>query len=142
VLQGLSQAQTIEIPNRFYSKAMTGSIALNNTTVFFNVISIDVGRVGVWEVYSQMLLQDAVAGSGITFYGRMWDGVTTFASGINQTDSVNWALVHPMWLLGIVVNPKGPLVLQANDSTGAGGFVEGNQSGLGFDTSMCAFRIA
>jgi hypothetical protein len=134
MFDGISQSLPPSFRNRYYSVS-SGVTNLNNTTVWFTICSIDVGRVGVWFAWGQMAVSDTATTANI--YGQLNDGVRAFSSGLTQVPTF---VVMPLQLGGIIVNPKGPIRMQANDSTSSAGGVS-QYSGAGWDTCLRVWRI-
>lgn len=99
--------------------------------------SLNVGNQGTWLVNSSACCAPTAANA--TLDVRLWDGVTTIASG--QTVIQNgWAAI--IALTGIISNPVGPVKFSAtNRTTGSGTSILASRSPFARDTYLCAVRI-
>lgn len=123
------------VPTLTSSTASLGSnVALNNTSVYFDGPSVNVGTSGTWFVTANVVVADVNATS-VAY--KLWDGTTTVSSaeawvpagiGIQTTIS------------GIITNPAAALKISVKSADTAASLVF-NNSGNSKDCTITAVRI-
>jgi hypothetical protein len=117
--------------------SLSGDVALNNTSNYFDGPSIAQGSSGTWFVSGSVTLQDTSGGA--TFTVKLWDGTTVIASGVANTSAASGrAVVH---LSGYMASPAGNLRISASDGTSTNGKILANNSANLKDSTISAFRI-
>lgn len=117
--------------------SLTNTVSLSNTSAYFDGPMVAQGTSGVWFASGTVTLIDSSGGA--TMNVKLWDGTTLISSTNGQTKSANIAI--SMSLSGWISNPAGNLRISVNDATSTSGLIANNNSGLGKDSTLIAFRI-
>ena len=134
-LTGASSAMLSPITN-----SLSGDVALNNTSNYFDGPSISQGTNGTWNAFGQVVVEDT---SGIITTARisakLWDGTTVIASTFVL---INVNSHTPISLSGFITSPAGNLRISVKDADSTSGKIVFNGSGNSKDSTITAIRIA
>ncbi len=118
--------------------SLSGSVALNDTSAYFDGPSVAQGSTGTWFASGTVTMRDSVTGSAV-FCVKLWDGTTVIASA--QTTSQDTNQTIQVSLSGYLPSPAGNLRISVRDITATTGLIDFNASGLGKDATISAFRV-
>lgn len=119
------------------TNSLSGDVALNNVSNYFNGPSVAQGTIGTWFVSGQVTLTDT---AGANFFAKLWDGTTVIDSagaGISTT-----GILACISLSGFINSPAGNLRIDARDASNTTGTMKFNITGNSKDSTITAFRIA
>jgi hypothetical protein len=119
------------------TNSLTSSVAINNTTFFFDGPSVAQGTVGTWFVMGQFCYRAGVAGPSMVY--RLWDGTTIISSGefVEGPGTVATSITC-FSLSGIISNPTGNIKISVLDNNTTSSQITGSG---GKESSISAIRI-
>lgn len=120
------------------TNVLSGDVALNNTSNYFDGPSMAQGTTGTWFASGSVTLEDTTGGGN--FNCKLWDGTTVIASGnANEVSPATNAIV--LHLSGYLASPAANIRISCNDSTHTTGKMVFNVSGNSKDSSIFGIRI-
>lgn len=119
------------------STAFLGAdVTLNNTAIYFDGPSVNVGGTGTWFVTATVCCKDS--GGNVLMDAKLWDGTTVISSAAFLGGSQPGVVT----LSGIITNPAGNLKISVKDTGFTTGTILFNLSGNSKDGSITAVRLA
>ncbi len=119
------------------TNSLSGDVALNNVSNYFDGPSVAQGSTGTWFVSGTITITNLAATATQV---KLWDGTTVIASAFFN-DNVNTTVSTSISLSGFLASPAGNLRISARDTLGTGGSMVFNASGNSKDCTISAFRI-
>lgn len=120
------------------TNSLSGDVALNNVSNYFDGPSVAQGSTGTWFVSGTVTVLDTGSAAGIDV--KLWDGTTVIASTILVLAAINSA--QPVSLSGYIASPAGNLRISCKDVSATTGAIKFNSSGNSKDSTITAIRIA
>lgn len=117
--------------------SLSGNVAMNNISNFFDGPSIAQGTSGTWWISGSVTIGDTGAAAAIKC--KLWDGTTVVASGEAFTTAAG--AVENIGLSGFLATPAANLKISCQDVTATTGQIFFNSSGASKDSTISAFRI-
>lgn len=119
----------------YASHVLTGDVALNNVSNFFDGPSMAQGTSGTWYASGTVALSDP---SAATINCKLWDGTTVMSS---SSTTIGATGIDSVTLTGILATPAGNVRISCKDVTNTTGKILFDASGLGKDSSIWGMRI-
>lgn len=113
-----------------------GNVSLNVMGQYFNGPTLTLGP-GIWIVAATLSVTDNVGSNN--FAGRLTDGVTIAASCFTRNFAT--ASPTPMSMIGVFINPVGPVTAAVAGTGSANGIIVANGSGDNKDSQIVAWRV-
>jgi hypothetical protein len=118
------------------SNSLASDVNINNESNYFDGPSVVQGTSGTWFVVGTVTCIDTTTNG---FIVKLWDGTTLIAS--TKAYFVGGNVPIPITLGGYISSPAGNLRLSVNNPSDTTGKITYNNSGLGKDSTITAFRI-
>ena len=121
------------------TNSITSSVALNNTSNFFDGPSVAQGTVGTWFASGTVTIQNSTAGDQV--WCKLWDGTTIISSSGVTAGTANTAFAVP--LSGVIASPAGNIRISCRDPNSVNGSILSNVGALFGNTSstVTVFRL-
>lgn len=120
------------------TSSLSGDVALNNISNYFDGPSVAQGTTGTWFVIANVTCVDTAGAAN--FYAKLWDGTTVIDSGNGVGSAAN--LRVSITLAGVITSPAGNLKISVRDPDSTSGKIEFNRTGNSKDATITALRIA
>lgn len=120
------------------TNSLSGDVALNNTSNYFDGPTVAQGTTGTWFASGQVTVKDT-AGIAL-FYWKLWDGTTVIASGLSNQFS-GAASGVTISCSGYIASPAGNIRISVRDAGSTSGSILANDSGNSKDSTISVFRI-
>lgn len=117
------------------TNSLSGNVALNSTSTFFDGPSMAQGSTGTWYASGTVTLLDT---SGANIQCKLWDGTTVIASSSEPITANN---ANSMSLSGYLASPAGNIRISCKDITQTTGTIQFNVTGTSRDSTLSAFRV-
>ncbi|WP_407174534.1 hypothetical protein [Bradyrhizobium sp. STM 3562] len=119
-----------------FTNSIGANVSLSSTSTYFDGPSVAQGNTGTWLAMGQATVSGP---SGDVIACKLWDGSSVLDSSIVTITAASATLdVH---LSGYLSAPVGNLKISCKDSTSTSGFIIGNNSGTGKDSTVSVVRI-
>lgn len=120
------------------SAAISGNVALNNTSNYFDGPSVSLVA-GTWFVMGTVTVVDTGATAAI--YAKLWDGSTVFASAAGYSSNTSRGVAITLSAVVTLVATT-TVKISCRDPDAATGSILFNQTGNSKDSHITAVRIA
>jgi hypothetical protein len=117
---------------------LSGDVALNNTSTYFDGPSVAQGGTGTWWASGTVAIQSGTVGID-AIDCKLWDGTTIISSSRNDTPAAN--LYINTALSGFITSPAGNIRISCKDASQTTGTMHFNGSGNSKDSTISAHRI-
>ena len=122
------------------TNSLSGDVALNNTSNYFDGPSVAQGSTGTFWASGTVTLNDT-GGTASNFHAKLWDGTTVIAStSVIRVASANFRV--SLSLSGYLASPAGNLRISVRNLDSTAAVIEFNRTGNSKDSTISAFRIA
>ncbi len=118
------------------TNALSGDIALNDITKYFDGPGVAQGSSGVWFVSGSVTCDDVGAS---VFYVKLWDGTNLIASGTSTTAGNLYTTC--ISLAGYISNPSGNIRLSVKAVSSITAKIVFNYTGNSKDSTITAIQI-
>lgn len=119
------------------TNSLSGDVAMNNTSNYFDGPSMAQGTLGTWWAAGTVTVLDTAGASDI--YCKLWDGTTVISSG--YTNVFGASSGSTIALSGTLSSPAANIRISCRDTTRTTGVIKFNSTGNSKDSTVTGMRI-
>lgn len=120
------------------TNSLSGNVALNNTSNYFDGPSVAQGSTGTWLAIGTVTVTDTFGAANID--AKLWDGTTVIGSTRVSISTVNYFVT--ISLSGYITSPAGNIRISCKDNASNSGLIVFNATGNSKDSTLTVIRTA
>ena len=119
------------------TNSLSGNVAMNNISNFFDGPSTAQGTSGTWFASGSVSVEDTSAVAGIVC--KLWDGTTIISSGTQTTQAAsNFATIA---LSGVIASPAANIKISCKDLSSTNGIIGGTVGSTANASTLTVVRL-